>query len=62
MVAVVLTLVLSFLVGGGLWLLLGSRLTLNEDKSVNEVLNLIAYVAGALLPAFSLIFFLLDRN
>ena len=62
MVAVVLTLVLSFLVGGGLWLLLGSRLALNEDKSVNEVLNLIAYVAGALLPAFGLIFFLLDRN
>ena len=62
MVAVVLTLVLSFLVGGGLWLLLGSRLPINEDKSVNEILNLMAYVAGALLPAFALVFFLLDRN
>ena len=62
MVAVVLTLVLSFLVGGGLWLLLGSRLPINEDKSVNEILNLMAYVAGALLPAFGLVFFLLDRN
>ncbi|MEM8767811.1 MAG: hypothetical protein AAGE43_10230 [Pseudomonadota bacterium] len=58
----VLTLVLSFLVGGGLWLLLGSRLALNEDEPVNEVLNLIAFVAAALLPAFGLVFFLLDRN
>ena len=59
---VVLTLVLSFLVGGCAWLLAGSRLPLNEDKDVNEVLNLLAYVAAALLPAFVLVFFLLDRN
>lgn len=62
MVAVVLSLVMAFLVGGSIWLLAGSRLRLNEDKAVNEVLNLVAYVAAALLPMFGLIFFLLDRN
>ncbi|MGD8417986.1 MAG: hypothetical protein PVH91_13090 [Pseudomonadales bacterium] len=62
MVAVVLTLVLSFLVGGSLWLLAGSRLPLNADKDVNEVLNLIAYVAGALAPVFLALFFLLDTG
>jgi len=62
MVAVVLTLVVSFMVGGTLWLLLGSRLPLNDDREVNEVLNLVAYVAAALFPVFGLVFFLLDRN
>lgn len=62
MVAIVLTLVLSFLVGGVAWLLAGSRLPLNADKEVNEVLNLLAYVAAALVPMFALVFYLLDRN
>jgi hypothetical protein len=62
MVAVVLTLVVSFLVGGTIWLLAGTRLPLNEDKDVNELLNLVAYVAAALLPVFVLVFFVLDRN
>ena len=62
MVAVVLTLVLSFLVGGSVWLLAGSRLPLNEDKDVTEVMNLVAYVALSLTPMFALVFYLLDRN
>jgi len=62
MVAVVLTLVLAFLVGGSLWLLLGPRLRLHEADDVNEVLNLVAYVGAALLPVFLVVFFLLDRN
>ena len=62
MVAVVLTLVLSFLVGGVIWLLAGARLTLNADKELNEVLNLVAYVAASLVPMFALVFYLLDRN
>ena len=62
MVAVVLTLVLSFLLGGSIWLLIGSRLSLNEDEDVNEVLNLIAYLAMALGPMFALVFYVLDRN
>lgn len=62
MVAVVLTLVLSFLVGGTLWLAAGSRLKLNADGDVNEILNLLVYVGAALPPVFAGIFFLLDRN
>lgn len=62
MVAVVLTLVLSFLVGGAAWLLIGARLRLNEDEEVNEVLNLVAYLALALGPMFALVFYVLDRN
>ena len=62
MVAVVLTLVLSFLVGGVVWLVAGSRLSLNPDNEVNEVMNLVAYVAVSLVPMFALVFYLLDRN
>ena len=57
-----LTLVLSFLVGGTVWLLAGSRLPLNADKDVNEVMNLLAYVAISLVPMFAIVFYLLDRN
>lgn len=62
MIAVILALVVSFLVGGVIWLIVGSRLKINADKEVNEVLNLIAYVGIALLPVFLGVFFLLDRN
>jgi len=62
MVAVILTLVVSFMIGGIVWLTAGSRLPLNQDKDLNEVLNLIAYVGMALLPVFFGVFFLLDRN
>ena len=62
MVAVILSLVISFLIGGTIWLTAGSRLRLSEDKDVNEVLNLIAYIGMALLPVFFGVFFLLDRN
>lgn len=62
MVAVVLTLVVAFLMGGTVWLILGSRLPLKDDKQLNEALNLAAYIGMALVPAFLGIFFLLDRN
>ena len=62
MIAVVLTLVLAFLIGGTIWLIAGSRLRLNDDQDVNQILNLMAYVGVALLPVFAAVFFLLDRN
>ncbi len=62
MVAIVLTLVVSFLFGGVIWLAAGSRLRLHEDKAVNEILNLVTYIAAALLPVFVVVFYLLDRN
>jgi hypothetical protein len=62
MVAVVLSLVIAFLVGGATWLLLGSRLKLADEDETNQLLNLVAYVGIALAPAFLGVFFLLDRN
>ena len=62
MVAVVLSLVTAFLLGGSAWLIFGSRLRLSEDTEINQVLNLAAYVGLALVPAFLGIFFLLDRH
>ena len=62
MVAIVLTLVVSFLIGGTAWLVVGSRLPLNDEKDVNEVLNLVAYVASLLPPVFLAVLFLLDRG
>ena len=62
MVAVVLSLVIAFLVGGASWLAIGPRLRLSDDDEVNQLLNLAAYVGIALAPAFLGILFLLDRN
>lgn len=62
MAAVVLTVVISFLVGSSTWLALGSKLPLNEDKEVNEVLNLVVYIGIVLVPVFFGVFYLLDRN
>ncbi len=60
MAAAILTLALAFLCGGALWLGLGSRFALSDDPDRNEVLNLVALVGGALLPAFLIVFFFLE--
>lgn len=60
MAAAILTLVLAFMAGGGLWLLAGSRLTLADDEERNQVLNLIAYVLALLLPVFAIVFYVIN--
>lgn len=57
----ILTLVVAFLAGGGLWLVIGPRLQLTQDVQANDLLNLVAYVGGALPIAFALVFYLLER-
>jgi hypothetical protein len=60
MAAVVLTILIAFLGGGGAWLLIGARFSLDvEDRQRNDVLNLIAYIAAMLPIAFGFVFFLL---
>ena len=60
MAAVILTLVLSFVVGGAVWLLVGARFSFHEDKERNEILNLVAYI-GAIMPvAFLIVFYLIE--
>ena len=52
--------VMAFLAGGGLWLAVGPRLQLAQDVQTNDLLNLLAYVGGALPIAFGLVFFVLE--
>jgi hypothetical protein len=47
--ATVLSLTLTVIVSGVLWLLLGSLLHLSDDPRQNDLLNFVAY-AGATLP------------
>ena len=61
MVAFFLTLILSFVVGGGLWLALGPRLSLSEDQEVNGVRNLWAYVVMCIPVVFVFVFFAIER-
>jgi len=57
MAVLILTLITSFFIGGALWFVLGSRLKLSTDDEQNQLLNLIAYMCGAIPVAFVLIFF-----
>ena len=54
MAAAALTLALTFVAAGGIWLGLGAKLRLNEDEQVNDLLNLILYYALCLPAVFAL--------
>lgn len=58
--AAILTLMIAFVCGGAVWLALGPRLAFARESDQNAVLNLLAYVVAALLPAFLVVFFLLE--
>ena len=57
MAVLILTAALSLFIGGALWLALGSRLALSEDKAQNDLLNFAAYYLGTIPFSFVLIFF-----
>ena len=59
MAAGILTLVLTFVVAGGLWLGIGARLKLNDDAQQNELLNLVAYYVIGLPFVFFVVFAIL---
>ena len=56
MAAAILTLVVTLLAAGGVWLTLGARLKLSEDEQVNDLLNLGAYYFLGLPLVFVVIF------
>jgi hypothetical protein len=56
----ILTLVMAFLAGGVLWLVIGARMPLAEDLQANDLLNLVAYVGGALPIAFAVVFYVVE--
>ena len=61
MAAVILTLVLSFVAGGAVWLVLGSRLNINDGTQLNDLLNLLSYMLIALPLIFIFVFYVLEH-
>ena len=61
MAAIVLTLTLTAIVAGIVWLILGSRLSLHEDPRQNDLLNLLAFAGMVLVPIFVMVFFAMER-
>ncbi len=61
MAAIVLTLTLTAILAGILWLILGSRLSLHEDPRQNDLLNLLAFAGMVLVPIFVMVFFAMER-
>jgi len=57
MPGVVLTLALTVIVAGVVWLAFGSRLPLSRDGRQNDVLNVVVYAAILLPIAFAIVFF-----
>ena len=46
MSVLILTVVVSILLGGGLWLALGSRLSFRDDPRENDKMNVVVYFCG----------------
>jgi hypothetical protein len=59
--AAILTLVLTAIVAGIAWLLLGNRLQLSADERQNDIANLATYAAVLLPVAFVIVFFAMER-
>ena len=54
--SVVLAAVCAIILGGGLWLVIGSRIPLNSDPPQNEVLNVVVYILLSFGILFALFF------
>lgn len=57
--ALVLSLVGSVVLGGGLWALIGSRLKLAKDSLQNDILNFVVYLLAVLIVLFPIVIFVL---
>ena len=57
MAATVLTFFGALFLGGGLWLMIGSRFNFDPDSDRNDLLNFIALFVGAIPVSFVLVFF-----
>ena len=60
MAATILTLVLSFIAGGAVWLGVGARLKINSDAQQNDLLNFLSYTLIALPLVFGVVFYLIE--
>ena len=59
--ALVLTIAASILLGCLLWLIVGPRIRVTEDKTVNEVANVFIYVVGSIVVLFPIVLFVLGE-
>ena len=57
MAALVLSLVLSVVMGGVLWLMIGSRLEIKDERAYNDLMNVCLYVVFLIPPNFLFVFF-----
>ncbi len=60
MAATILTLILSFILGGAVWLGVGPRLRIKHDAQQNDLLNFLSYTLIALPLMFVVVFYLLE--
>jgi hypothetical protein len=61
MAAAILTLVLTIIVSGCVWLAVGNRMRLHVDERQNDILNLVVYAVLVLPVAFGVVFFAMER-
>ena len=61
MAAAILTMVLTTIVSGAIWLSLGNVFRLHSDDRQNDVLNLATYAVVLLPIIFAVVFFAMER-
>lgn len=60
MVAVILSLIISAILAGVAWLVIGSRIRLRGTPEANDVANFGAYFAAVLLPVVVFVFYVIE--
>ena len=59
MASIILSIVLSIVLGSMTWLVIGSRLSLNKNCQQNQLLNLVIYIASSFVVVFAVVFFII---
>lgn len=59
--ALILTAAASILLACLVWLIIGPRIRMSDDKVVNEVLNVILYVIVSIVVLFPIVLFVLGE-
>ncbi len=57
MAAFVLTLILALFVAAAVWFVIGSRFRFSHEENQNDLLNFLAYYAGAIPVSFVIVLF-----
>ena len=59
MASIILSMVLSIVLGSMTWLVIGSRLSLNKNSKQNQLLNLFIYIISSFVVIFAVVFFII---